>query len=48
MATAVRNTFSASGARLPRSASTPKANAMSVAIGMPQPVARSVPAVTAK
>ena len=37
MASAVRKTFSATGAREPSRASTPSANAMSVAIGMPHP-----------
>ena len=39
MANATRKTFSASGMREPRTASAPSANAMSVAIGMPQPLA---------
>ena len=37
MATVVRNSFSEVGARLPRSASTPIAKAMSVAAGIAQP-----------
>jgi hypothetical protein len=41
-----RKTFAASGTRAPSSDTTPIANAMSVAIGMPQPSAPALPAVT--
>lgn len=43
IANAVRNTFKLIGIRLPKRYKTPKANAMSVAIGMPQPGADSAP-----
>src|SRR6185437_1620197 len=43
IASASRNTFSGNGARLPSNASTPSANAISVAIGMPQPWAPRPP-----
>lgn len=43
MASAVKNTFMASGTRGPRSCSTARAKAMSVAMGMPQPPAVGVP-----
>ena len=46
MASAVRKILSPSGTREPRSASTPKANAMSVAIGMPQPELPEPPPTT--
>ena len=45
MASAVRNTLRATGTRSPSSASTPRAKAMSVAIGMPQPATPSRPRV---
>ena len=48
MARAVRKILRASGARVPSSANTPKAKAMSVAMGMPQPEAVSVPALKAR
>ena len=38
MASVVRNTFSASGTRLPSAASTPSEKAMSVAAGIAQPL----------
>ena len=44
MASATRNTLSASGTRDPSSTSAPRANAMSVAIGMPQPGVPGPPA----
>ncbi len=37
MASVVRNTFKASGTRLPSAASTPSEKAMSVAAGIAQP-----------
>jgi hypothetical protein len=46
MASAARNTLSVTGTRSPSRASTPSANAMSVAIGTPQPRAPGPPALT--
>ena len=46
MARVVRNTLSDAGTRDPTMASTPSANAMSVAIGMPQPGAPGPPMLT--
>ena len=43
MASAVRNTFSDTGTRLPRIDMMPTAKAMSVAVGIPQPEAPCVP-----
>ena len=43
-----RKIFNVAGARLPTSASTPTANAMSVAIGMPQPLTPGPPALNAR
>ncbi|MNP83077.1 hypothetical protein D3C76_1819090 [compost metagenome] len=37
IARVIRNSFSETGTRLPSSASTPRAKAMSVAVGMAQP-----------
>ena len=48
MASAVTNTMSACGTRLPSSVSTPMQKAMSVAIGMPQPAAPGVPRLKAR
>jgi hypothetical protein len=47
MASASRKTFSAEGTLGPRRATTPRAKAMSVAIGMPQPPDPSPPAFNA-
>lgn len=41
MARAVRNTFIEAGTRLPNSESTPSANAISVAVGIAQPLITS-------
>ena len=48
MASAVKNTLSPTGALSPSNAKTPRAKAMSVAMGMPQPAAPSVPALMAR
>ena len=49
IATAVRKTLSDSGTRLPSSISTPNENAMSVAVGMAQPlVAAALPELTSR
>jgi hypothetical protein len=48
MASAVKNTLSPTGALSPSKAKTPRAKAMSVAIGIPQPAAPSVPALMAR
>ena len=49
MAKAVKNTFMLKGTREPSKANTPKANAMSVAVGIAQPLAVSTsPALNAK
>ena len=48
MARAVRKTLSRAGTREPTRASTPSANAMSVAIGMPQPDAPGPPTLSAR
>ena len=46
MARAVRNTLSETGTLSPKMERMPTANAMSVAVGMPQPEAASVPLFT--
>ena len=48
IASAARNTFRPLGTRGPSSASTPSANAMSVAIGTPHPAAPGPPAFSAR
>jgi hypothetical protein len=47
-ASAVRKILSDAGTRLPSRASTPSANAMSVAIGMPMPGCVWVPPLSVK
>ena len=47
MANATKKTFNGKGTRRPSRAMMPSTNAMSVAIGMPQPRAPSVPPLTA-
>jgi hypothetical protein len=48
IAKAVRKIFSATGTLLPNSDSTPRANAISVAIGMPIPPCVAVPQLSKK
>ena len=46
-ASVLRNTRTPEGMRSPSSERTPRANAMSVAVGMPQPLAVAVPKLKA-